>query len=145
MAERTQTLKNHARLLPPFHLFILPVLLANVLNALRHIWLSPGLNTLWAAIVAAALLTLAVVSRTQVLTVQDRLIRLEMRLRLRQILPPDLQARIGELTPAQLVAMRFACDAELPDMTRQVLAGGLGSAKAIKMAVRDWQADWLRA
>jgi hypothetical protein len=145
MADRSQTLKNHARLLPPFHFFVLPVLLGNVLVALRHMWLFPGLDSVWAAMVAAALLTLAFVSRTQVLTVQDRLIRLEMRLRLRQVLPPDLQDQVQELTPRQLVAMRFACDAELPDLTRQVLAGNLSSAKAIKMAVKDWQADWLRA
>src|SRR5689334_21096705 len=98
MAEKEQTLKNHARLLPPYHLFVAPVLLLNFLNTLRHIYQSPSLSTTWAAVVAAALVMLALVARTQPLTVQDRLIRLEMRLRLREVLPPDLAARIGELT-----------------------------------------------
>ena len=89
MPDKVQTLKNHARLLPPFHLFVLPVLLVNLLNAFRHIYLSPSLSTTWAAIVAAALLVLAFLARIQPLTVQDRLIRLEMRLRLEEVLPPD--------------------------------------------------------
>jgi Family of unknown function (DUF6526) len=145
MPEKTQTLKNHARLLPPFHLFVMPVLFLNFLNALWHLWRDPAASTVWAAIVAAALGMLALLSRMQVITVQDRLIRLEMRLRLRDVLAPDLQGRIGELTHTQLIAMRFASDAELPELTREVLAGNLGSPKAIKMRVRDWQADWLRA
>jgi hypothetical protein len=67
-----------------------------------------------------------------------------MRLRLRQLLPADLQDRVYELTPAQLVAMRFASDAELPALTREVLAGNLPTAKAIKMRVQNWQTDLLR-
>jgi len=144
MADKVQTLKNHARLLPPFHLFVVPVLLVNLLNAFRHIYLSPSLSTTWAAIVAAALLVLAFLARIQPLTVQDRLIRLEMRLRLDEVLPPDLQPRIRELTPRQLIAMRFASDGELPELAREILEGRLDSPKAIKARVRDWQADWLR-
>jgi len=79
------------------------------------------------------------------LTVQDRLIRLEMRLRLRQLLPPDLQPRINDLTHRQLVAMRFASDAELAELVREVLAGKLTTPKDIKLRVKNWQADWLRA
>ena len=144
MAEKTQSLKNHARLLPSYHLFVLPVLFLNVPIALYRVWTAPGASTIWAAIVAAALATLALRARTMPLTTQDRVIRLEMRLRLRDVLPPDLQSRIGELTPQQLIAMRFACDAELPDITREVLAGKLDSPKAIKMRVKHWEPDWLR-
>jgi len=145
MAEKTQSLSTHRRLFAPFHLFVLPVLLVNLLNALRHIWLAPGLSTAWTAVVAVALLMLAILSRVQTLTVQDRVIRLEMRLRLRAVLPPELQARIPELSRQQLVAMRFASDAELPELTREVLGGNLATPNAIKARVRDWQADWLRA
>ncbi|HTK28116.1 MAG TPA: DUF6526 family protein [Vicinamibacterales bacterium] len=144
MPEKAQTLKNHARLLPPYHLFVLPVLLLNVLNALRHVWTSPDLHDLWALVVAAALLALGLLARTMTLTVQDRVIRLEMRMRLRELLPADLQPRIAELTPRQLIAMRFACDAELSDLTRAVLSDKL-DPKSIKARVKDWQADWLRA
>lgn len=145
MAERVQTYKNHTRLLPPFHLFVLPVLLLNFLNQLRHVWNRPNLSTGFATIVALALLTLALLSRIQALTVQDRVIRLEMQLRLAKALPPDLQARIDSLTPRQLVALRFASDAELPGLVRDVLEGRLTTGKEIKLKVRDWRADWLRA
>jgi hypothetical protein len=142
---RPQSARSHVRWLPAYHFFVVPVLLLNVVNALRHIWQLPSASTAWAAIVAAALLTLALLARSMPLTVQDRLIRLEMRLRLREVLPPDLHGRIRELTHRQLVAMRFASDAELPELTREVLAGKLATSKEIKMRVKDWQADWLRA
>jgi hypothetical protein len=145
MAERIQTYKNHSRLLAPFHFFVLPVLLLNVINELRRIWLYPSAGRAVALVVAAALLTLAVMARVMALTVQDRLIRLEMRMRLQQVLPPELQARIGDMTRRQLVALRFASDAEMPALVRDILEGRLTSAKEIKRKVKDWQADWLRA
>jgi hypothetical protein len=145
MANSAQTYKNHGRLLPAYHLFVIPVLLVNLLKEARHLWVTPTLSTAWGVVFAAGLLTLGLVSRTQVLSVQDRIIRLEMRLRLRRLLPPDLQARILELTPRQLIAMRFASDEEMVDLTREVLAGNLSTTKEIKMRVKNWQADLLRA
>ena len=145
MAKAPQTYKNHPRLLPPFHYFVLPVLLVDVLVPVRGLWGALTLGGVWAMIVALALLTLAVLSRVQANTVQDRVIRLEMRLRLRELLPADLQARIPDLTPPQLVALRFACDAELPGLVREVLAGKLATQKEIKQQVKDWQGDYLRA
>jgi hypothetical protein len=145
MAERTQTYKNHARLLPPFHFFVLPVLFVHFLNQIRHLWLAPSRATGWAAVVALALVTLALYARVMALKVQDRVIRLEMRMRLAGLLPPDLQSRVNDLTPQQLVALRFACDNELPGLVREVLDGRLKTSKEIKLRVKDWQADWLRA
>ena len=145
MPSTAQTYKNHARFLPPFHFFVLPVFALNVLNTIRHVWLAPNLSTVWALVVATALLMLGLLGRRMVITVQDRLIRLEMRLRLQQSLPPDLRARVYDLTPRQLIALRFASDAELPDLVREVLAGKLASSKEIKMRVKDWQGDFLRA
>jgi hypothetical protein len=145
MAGTQQNFNNHTRWRPPFHFFVIPVLLINFVIA---VWLAvrvPGLATGWGAIFALGLFTFAVVTRAMIISVQDRVIRLEMRLRLRQVLPPDLAARIYELTPGQLVAMRFGSDEELPELTREVLAGSLPSAKAIKMRVKNWQADFLRA
>jgi hypothetical protein len=140
-----QTLKNHPRLLPAYHFFVLPMLLLNLLNEVRRAWRYPSEGSLFAAVVAAALFTLAYLSRTQTLTVQDRVIRLEMRLRLRQILPPELQTRIHDLTHRQLIALRFASDAELPELVREILDGKLTTAKEIKLRVKNWQGDWLRA
>jgi hypothetical protein len=145
MAQQTQTFKNHARFLPAFHFFVLPVLLINVLNTLRQLYLAPSRSTGFAVVVAAALLTLGFLSRVMALSVQDRVIRLEMRLRLREWLPPALVARINELTPRQLIALRFASDAELSDLVREVLDGKLATQKEIKMRVKNWQEDWLRA
>lgn len=145
MAERVQSYKKHTRLLPPFHFFVIPVLLVNLINSIRHVWQAQTQHYAFEMVVAAALLMLAFLSRVQAVTVQDRVIRLEMRLRLRGLLPPDLQPRINDLTPRQLVALRFASDAEMTDLVRDVLGGKLTTAKEIKMRVKNWQADWLRA
>src|SRR6266487_4064397 len=107
MAEQVQTYKNHTRFLPAFHFFVIPVLALNVVNVVRYFWRAPSLGTTFNVIVALALLMLGFLARTQALTVQDRLIRLEMRLRLRQLLPPELQSRVDGLTARQLIALRF--------------------------------------
>jgi uncharacterized protein DUF6526 len=145
MADQSQTYKNHVRWFAPFHFFVLPVLFLSALNAIRHVWQNPTLSTGFALLVAVAILTLGVLSRVMALAVQDRVIRLEMRLRLRECLPADLRIRINDLTPRQLVALRFASDAELAEMMRDVLAGKLGTEREIKMRVKDWQGDFLRA
>ncbi len=145
MAQTPQTYKNHARFFPLFHFFVAPVLLINFVNAGRHLYLQPSLGTAWAVIVAAALVGLALAARLMALKVQDRVIRLEMQLRMRQVLPADLCAHADALTPPQLVALRFASDAELADLVRDVLAGKLATQKAIKQSVRNWTADYLRA
>jgi hypothetical protein len=119
-------------------------LLVYVLNSLRHAVFSPSLSTGFVFLVAAALLTTAFLTRTQALKAQDRVIRLEMRLRLRDVLPPDLHPRITELTPEHMIGLRFASDAELPELVRQALAGTLTTTKSVKEAVKDWQADHLR-
>lgn len=145
MARPVQSYKNHTRLLPPFHFFVVPVLLVNFLIAIWQVIRAPAVGTAWGLVLAAALLALGFVARGQAISVQDRVIRVEMRLRLQRLLPPDLQPRINDLTTRQLVALRFASDEELPDLVREVLAGNLPSQKSIKMRVKNWQADWLRA
>jgi len=145
MADAVQSYQKHTRWLPGFHFFVLPVLLANLVNAGRHLWMDPTLHFAWELIVAAALLGVAFFSRAQAVTVQDRVIRLEMRLRLRGILPPDLQPSIETLTHRQLVALRFASDAEMAELVRDVLAGKLSTSKEIKARIKNWQSDWLRA
>ena len=145
MAERAQSLKQHVRWLPLFHFFVMPVLLANVLLAAWRLVQLPALGTMWALVFAIALLGLGFLSRIQALTVQDRVIRLEERLRLRQLLPQELHPHINTLTHRQLVALRFASDDEVPGLVREITAGRLTTAKEIKMKVRNWRADWLRA
>jgi uncharacterized protein HemX len=145
MAERPQSYANHVRWFPPFHFFVLPVLLAYVLNTFRHVYLAPSLSTAFTALVAIAIFLGFGLARGMVVTVQNRVIRLEMRLRLAQLLPGDLQARIPDLTPEQLVALRFADDTELTTLVRDVIAGKYRTQKEIKLQVKSWRSDWLRA
>ena len=145
MADREQSYKSHTRWLPGFHFFVMPVLLINLINALRHVVQAPSRHTAWEVIFGAALLMLGFLSRIMALTVQDRVIRLEERLRLRQTLPADLVANIDALSHRQLVALRFASDAELADLVREIAGGRLATEKDIKMRVKSWRPDWLRA
>jgi len=141
----SQSYKNHTRWYPPYHFIATPILLFNFINALRHAWASPNRSTGFAALVAFGILAGLVAARGMALRVQDRVIRLELQLRMRGLLPSDLASRINELTPQQMVALRFAGDKELPDLVRDVLAGKLTKQKDIKLAIRDWQSDYLRA
>src|SRR5271170_4647248 len=140
-----QNYKNHVRLVPVFHYFVLPVLLINFVwsvGVARHDF---SADTVIASVTALALILLAFSARRFALMVQTRLIRLEMRLRMQQVLPADLRARMLEFQPGQLVALRFASDAELPELARKVLDEKLTDQKAIKLMIRDWQGDLLRA
>lgn len=141
----TQNLSNHARIVPMYHVGVFFPLLINLGWAIYQLGSGLTGETIVRLLVAIALLLLFVSARTQVLTVQDRVIRLEMRLRLARVLPPDQHASIAQLTHKQLVALRFASDAELPGLVQRVLAGQLPTQKAIKAEVKDWQADFLRA
>lgn len=141
----TQNLQNHTKLVPGFHFFVLPVLLANVIWSIVDMVHGFSAQSAKSVVVALALLMLAFTTRLMALTVQDRVIRLEMRLRLQQLLPADLRPRIPEFTIGQLVSLRFAGDAELPDIARKVLQDKVTNRKAIKELVRDWQPDFLRA
>jgi hypothetical protein len=140
-----QSFKNHAKFFPPFHFVVLPIFLINIVSAIVHLVREFSARSMISLLVAIALLLLAFSARIMVLTVQDRVIRLEMRLRMQQVLPVDLRARIGEFTVGQLVALRFAGDAELPELARKVLQDKIADRKAIKQLVRDWQPDNLRA
>jgi hypothetical protein len=146
MADREQSYKNHTRFLPPFHFFVIPALAANVVYVGRHlVTRGVSITTMWEFVLAIALLMLGFLSRIQALSVQDRVIRLEMRLRLQDVLPADLKSKINDISARQLVALRFASNAELPDMVRDVLAGKLEKTKDIKQRIKSWQADWQRA
>jgi hypothetical protein len=106
--------------------------------------LRPSILSAVAVLLAGAAGILAWYVRINALVVQNRVIRLEERLRLARLLPEELRSRVEELDTRQLVALRFASDAELPELVRAVLDGRLASGDAIKRAVRDWRADWLR-
>lgn len=142
---QVQNFENHTKLVPAFHFFVLPVLLLNVIWSVVRLVHGLSFGTIVSVLVAVALMLLALTARMFVLTVQDRVIRLEMRLRMQQALPQDLRGRISEFTVGQLVSLRFASDAELPALARKVLDEKLTDRKTIKKLVRDWQPDLLRA
>jgi uncharacterized membrane protein (DUF485 family) len=145
MAER-QNYSNHARWVPLFHFFVLPVLLANFFTSVFR-WRALGFSWGWliGMLTALALFILAVFARTFALKVQDRVIRMEERQRCERLLPTELKSRIEEITADQFVALRFASDSELPGLVNKVLADKISNRKTIKQMVKTWRGDYLRA
>lgn len=145
MASAPQTYANHTRWHPPFHFFLAPVLLINLILSVVQLFRYPGWERGWWVVVSLALLVLAALVRINPLTVQDRLIRLEERLRLREVLPAELARQAAStLTRGQLVALRFAPDEELEGLVRQVLGGQLTKPAGIKRAIKNWRGDVFR-
>jgi hypothetical protein len=144
MAQQSQSFERHTRLSPLYHGFAAPALLAYFFWSASRLFHHPSTETGFGFLLAAALIGLALSARTFALTVQDRVIRLEMRLRMRDLLSADLQRRIPEFTVGQLVALRFAGDEELPVIAAAVLRDKIQDKKTIKKMVKDWQADHQR-
>lgn len=141
----TQNFENHTKLVPAFHFVVLPILGVNLVwSIIRIVHVLNGESVI-SLLLAIAFILLALYARLFALSVQDRLIRLEMQLRMQQLLPADLKARIPEFTVAQLVSLRFASDAELPGLARKVLDEKLNDRKAIKKLIQNWKPDLLRA
>jgi len=145
MTETTQTYANHRRVFPLYHLFALPVLLAHVVVTVVGAVREPSAWTVWMVVVALGLAAAAVANRASTLIVQNRVIGLEMRLRLATVLPVELCQRIPELDIKQLVGLRYAGDAELAGLVERCLRGELATADAVKRAVRQWRPDYVRA
>jgi hypothetical protein len=144
MAEKSpQNFANHTRLDPPFHFFVLPVFAVTFIIAVVLLVQHPGFLSAWRVVAAAALLTLALKIRLYTLRVQDRLIRLEERLRLAGLLPDSQRPQIAKLSEAQLIGLRFACDEQVPSLVQKALAENL-SRDAIKKAVGTWRPDYFR-
>jgi len=142
---QTQNFENHTKLVPAFHFVVLPVFLLNLVWSVGRVIQNLSFGTVVSLLVSVALLLLAFTARIFALTVQDRVIRLEMRLRMQQVLPAELRTRIPEFTVSQLVSLRFASDSELPGLAQKVLDEKLTDRKAIKKMIHNWQPDLLRA
>jgi hypothetical protein len=146
MPPEEQSYASHRRFHPIFHFFVVPILALNVILQIILLFWHPTASAvfglrLWSIVVAFALATLALLARFYSLRQQDRIIRLEETLRLQSLLPDDLRSRINELRMSQLIGLRFCSDAELPDVTRAVLAGEVKSQDEIKKRVTQWRAD----
>lgn len=138
-----QTLGTHRRWLVPWHFIAFPILAINVIVAAVAVFKNPGLASVWWLLISIALLLTVFTARNMASTVQDRVIRLEERLRLNQLMP-GREAEIAKLTVDQLVGLRFAGDGEVGDLVDKALAGTLKGSEAIKKEVKTWRGDVLR-
>jgi len=151
MAEnKPQTFANHTRLDPLFHFFLLPVFFVALIMTLIHFFahmahsdFRENFHAFLLIVLAVACIVLVTKTRLYSLKVQDRVIRLEERLRLTQLLSEPLRSRIPELTEGQLVALRFASDAELPKLAERAMNEKL-KGKQIKEAIQNWRPDYWR-
>ncbi|MGD9589671.1 MAG: DUF6526 family protein [Pyrinomonadaceae bacterium] len=144
-----QNYANHARWFPLFHFVVLPLLLLHFLaHVVRLIMAEPGSGRITMAslsFLSLLVLLAALAARNMALRVQDRVIRLEERLRYKELLPAEVAAKASDLPVGEIIALRFASDAELPGLVEKVLNGELKGNKPIKQAVQTWRADHLRA
>jgi hypothetical protein len=144
MAE--QNFANHTRFVPPFHFFVIPITVINLIWTIVHV-IRAGFSAygVFSILFATAIVLLALFARLFANAVQDRVIRLEEQLRLERLLPADLKPRIPEFTINQLVSLRFASDNELPELARKVLNEKMNQRKAIKQLIKTWRPDYCRA
>jgi hypothetical protein len=141
-----QNLKNHTRYDPPFHFFLVPMLLLNLIFSIYitvNEWPRYEHTHLWWIVMAIVFLLMAELGRAYAIKVQNRVIRLEERLRLTSLLPATDRAHIDELSIKQLIALRFASDAELPALVHKTLTERL-EPKAIKQLITTWRPDYDR-
>ena len=143
MADAQQSFEKHTRWDPLFHFFLIPVAALTLLWVAYHTYKNFNDWTVWECVVAVALVVAIFKIRLYSLKVQDRVIRLEERLRLASLVTPEFRPRINDLTVNQLVALRFACDAELAALAQRALDEKLDK-KAIKQAIKTWRADEFR-
>ncbi|MGA3088659.1 MAG: DUF6526 family protein [Terriglobales bacterium] len=139
----SQNFSNYTRYDPLFHFFILPVAAISLVMIIVHLVRRPGLHSAWLTVVVIAAVIALFKIRMYALKVQDRVIRLEERLRLGSLLDPALRPRIAEFTVSQLVALRFASDAEVPALAARALNEKL-AGRDIKKAIRQWRPDQWR-
>lgn len=143
MSERTQSFSHHSRYDPPFHFFIVPVFVVTLIVTLIKLFRSPSLWSGWVVVFMLAAVGAAFKARLYALRVQDRVIRLEERLRVAALVDQVWRPRITELSESQLIGLRFASDAELPALAARALSEKM-SCSEVKKAIKDWRPDYFR-
>jgi|SRR3954451_12896952 len=138
-----QTRENHVRYHPPFHFFFAPAILLLLLLSIYEAIRNPGLTSAIQVLLVLVVGTVGFLARTYALKVQDRIIRLEEQLRLSGLLGEEYRSTIHALSEAQVIALRFASDAELPALARRAARERL-SPKLIKEQIKNWRADYWR-
>jgi len=135
-----QSLKNHGRLDPPFHVVLFFVLLANLVFAIFHLVHHRSIASAWFLVLSVVAFIPFFKLRLYPLKVQDRVIRLEERMRLQALAPAEWHTQIYRLTEDQLIGLRFAADDEVVELAKQALEGNL-NRKQIKERIKSWRAD----
>jgi phosphate/sulfate permease len=139
-----QNYANHRSIDKSLHLITLLLIIAALLFMTATYLEMPALSIAATFLIVIAIMGIMFRMRVYAVRVQDRIIRLETRLRLERVLPDDLVSMIPALTLSQLIGLRFASDEELPDLVRRVLDNNLTKSDEIKKLVKNWQADHLR-
>jgi hypothetical protein len=141
---KKQTYANHVRWYPLVHFVIFPLLAVLLIWSIVNLVMAPSSGNLWNLLLIVGVVLLSFAARLQALKAQDRLIRLEEKLRYRDLLDSDLCSRAESLRTGQMIALRFASDRELGELLERVLNGELQTSKEIKMAIREWRGDYVR-
>ena len=142
--KEAQNFKNHVRWYPPFHFVLAPLMLINLIYWAVRLFQEPGWDKGMLVVLAIALILLMLIARQFALTNQDRLIKLEERLRYERLLSPELAEKAAGLRTHQMIALRFASDEELAGLVERTIGGEFASQKEIKMAVTNWRGDYHR-
>ena len=147
--DNSQNYSNHTRWFPLFHFVVMPLLLLNLLSHIVRLFLAAPesgrkILAFW-ALLSFTLILFALATRLTAMKVQDRVIRLEERLRYHRLLGSELAARAENLPVGQIIALRFASDGELGGLVERTLNGEFAKPKEIKLAIKDWRGDYLRA
>lgn len=144
MAEASQDYSNHIRRHPLYLFFLFPALTIHLAWSLWRLGQQPDWNHAEQSLLSVALIVMIFIMRAYSLKVQDRVIRLEERLRYQRVLPADLAAKAPDLPLRFIVALRFASDEELPGLAREALDGKFAKPDEVKRAIKSWRADYLR-
>ena len=142
--QKSQDYASHRRYAPGYHFVTLPLVAIYVGWSIRRVMNNPVEDTWYALIGALALLGVYTFTRVFPLKVQDRVIRLEERIRLARLLPAEMHPQIDRMRASHLIAMRFASDEEVPALVQTVLANPGMSANDVKKQIRNWRPDWFR-
>ncbi|MGO9639058.1 MAG: DUF6526 family protein [Terracidiphilus sp.] len=135
-----QNLKSHTRFDPPYHFVLVFVLFANLIVSIVYVVRHPCFYSAWFVVLSVTAILALLKMRLYPLKVQDRVIRLEERLRLQALAPSEWHTQIFRLTEDQLIGLRFAADDEVVELAKQALEHNL-NRKQIKERIKDWRAD----
>ncbi|MBC7796542.1 MAG: hypothetical protein H7Z37_06700 [Pyrinomonadaceae bacterium] len=140
----TQNYKNHNRFHAPFHFILTPMLFVHFIYTIYKVYETPDVDHAEAVFLAIGLIILGGLARVNSLKVQDRIIRLEEKLRYNRVLPQELAKRAESLSVNQIIALRFANDDELPQLVEKTLRGDFAKSSDIKKSIANWRGDYLR-